>query len=341
MKKTLGIDLGTANTLVYVQGEGIVVNEPSVVAIDQETEEVVAVGAEAKAMLGRTPGHIQAERPIKDGVIADYTSTRAMLQYFIKKVVHTGFFAKPNLLLCAPYGITDVENRALIDVALQSGANDRGIYLMDEPMAAAIGAGLPVLEPVGSMVVDIGGGTSEIAVISLGGIVQSSSLKIAGDALDEAISNYIRRISDMTIGEQTSENIKVTIGTVFVDDNTMQDKLVVKGRDALSGLPKSIALTNFHVAEALYPTVMSIVECIVSVLEKTPPELAGDIYDNGIVLTGGGALMRDMDVLISKMTGLRVRVADDPAGCVIKGISTVIEDMDQYRKVLTDASVYY
>ena len=212
---------------------------------------------------------------------------------------------------------------------------------MDEPMAAAIGAGLPVLEPVGSMVVDIGGGTSEIAVISLGGIVQSSSLKIAGDALDEAISNYIRRISDMTIGEQTSENIKVTIGTVFVDDNTMQDKLVVKGRDALSGLPKSIALTNFHVAEALYPTVMSIVECIVSVLEKTPPELAGDIYDNGIVLTGGGALMRDMDVLISKMTGLRVRVAEDPAGCVIKGISTVIEDMDQYRKVLTDASVYY
>lgn len=341
MRKALGIDLGTANTLIFQEGSGILVNEPSVVAINQETDEIVAIGEEAKQMLGRTPEFIQAQRPVKDGVIADFTNTKAMLQYFIEKVCKPNFFRRPDLIICAPFGITEVEKRALIDVALQCGVNDRGIYLMEEPMAAAIGAGLPVMEPMGSMVVDIGGGTSEIAVISLGGIVQSRSLRTAGDALDEAIVSYLRRINDMAIGTQSAEHIKLAIGTAFVDDDTYEDKLIVKGRDIRSGLPKTMELTNFHTAEAMYPTIMNIIEGIMSVLESTPPDVSADIYDHGITLTGGGALLKGIDTLIEQVTGLRVLVADDPLGCVVRGTATVIEHMDTYRSVLVSAKEFY
>lgn len=341
MKKALGIDLGTANTLIYMQGEGIVLNEPSVVAINQETDDIVAIGEEAKQMLGRTPGFIQADRPVRDGVIADYTHTKAMVQYFIRKIVRPGIFGRPGLIICAPYGITDVEKRALLDVAMQSGVNDRQIYLMEEPMAAAIGAGLPVMEPMGSMVVDIGGGTTEIAVISLGGIVQSKSLRVAGDAIDESIVSYVRRINDMSIGIQSAEHIKMTIGTAYVDDDTYEDKMIIKGRDIMSGLPKTMEMTNFHTAEAMYPPIMSIIEGIAEVLENIPPDLSADIYDAGIVLTGGGALLKGLDTLIEQITGLRVIVADDPLGSVVNGTAAIIENMDTYRSVLTSVREFY
>ncbi|MBQ4186709.1 MAG: rod shape-determining protein [Firmicutes bacterium] len=341
MKKALGIDLGTANILVYMKDAGIVVEEPSVVAIDTETEEVVAVGEEAKQMLGRTPDHIRAERPIKEGVIADYTSTKAMLQYYIRKVAKPNFFMRPDLVICAPYGITDVEKRALIEVALQSGVNERGTYLMEEPMAAAIGAGLPVMDPVGSMVVDIGGGTTEVAVISLGGIVESKSLRVGGDAIDEAIMVYLKKINNMNIGDISAEHIKTTIGTAYVDDNTYEDKLIIKGRDVMTGLPLSMELTNFHVAEAIYPTIMQIINAITDVLEKLPPEIASDVYDNGIYLTGGGALLKGMDTMIEKVCGVKTVIAENPLHCVVNGCGIVLDNIQAYKGVLETASLYH
>lgn len=337
MRKGLGLDLGTANTLVYLKGSGVVVNEPSVVAIDKTTGKVVAVGEEAKRMIGRTPGNIVAERPMRDGVIAQYTTTKDMIQYFIRKVVKSRFGLRPNLVIGVPTGITEVEKRALIEVALQSGCREKGTFLIEESMASAIGAGLPVEDPTGSMIVDIGGGTSEVSVISLGGVVTTHCLRTAGDAMDDAIASYVKRTNSLFIGERTSEDIKMTIGTAYVDDNTEEERMTVKGRDVLTGLPRTIEITNFQVAEALYEPVMTMVEAIMNALEETPPELSADILQRGITLSGGGALLKGLDVMIEKNTGLKVNIADSPLDCVAYGTGKVLEDFEKYKNVLIPA----
>ena len=341
LQKGLGIDLGTANTLVFVKGEGIIVNEPSVVAFNTDTKEVVAVGDEAKRMIGRTPGNIVAVRPMKDGVIADYTTTKAMLQYFIRKVVEHRIGRKPNLVICIPYGITEVERRAIIDVSLQAGSSEKGTYLIEEPMAAAIGAGMPVENAMGSMVVDIGGGTTEVAVISLGGIVTSKSLRVAGDAMDEAIVAYVKRTYNLMIGERTAEQMKMTIGTAYVDDNTPEERMTIKGRDVMTGLPRTVEVNNFQVAEAIYEPVMAMVEAIKITLEKTPPELSADIMDTGIMLTGGGALLKGLDVMIEKNTGMLVNIAENPLDCVANGTGSVLNDLDRLKNVLVPARLMH
>lgn len=337
LQKGLGIDLGTANTLVFLKGEGIIVNEPSVVALNSDTREVVAVGDEAKRMIGRTPGNIIAVRPMKDGVIADYSTTKAMLQYFIRKVVNQRFGKKPNLVICIPYGITEVERRAIIDVSLQAGASEKGTYLIEEPMAAAIGSGMPVENAMGSMVVDIGGGTTEVAVISLGGIVTSKSLRVAGDAMDEAIVSYIKRTYNLMIGERTAEQMKMTIGTAYVDENTPEERMSIKGRDVMSGLPRTVEINNFQVAEAIYEPVMTMIDAIKVTLEKTPPELSADILDTGIMLTGGGALLKGLDRIIERNTGMIVNIAENPLDCVANGTGMVLESLDRLKNVLVPA----
>ena len=339
IKKGLGIDLGTANILVYVRGSGIVVNEPSVVAIDKDNDTIVAIGQEAKEMMGRTPKNILVERPIKDGVISGYTTTKALLQHFIQKVMGSRFaIIKPDLIICAPYGITDVEKRALIEVALESGSSERGTYLIEEPMASAIGAGLPVLDPVGSMVVDIGGGTTEVAVISLGGIAKSTSLRVAGDALDQSIITYVKHNFDLYIGERTAEEIKKTIGYAYVDSKTVQEYMTVNGRDVLTGLPKTIELTNFEVAEAMYESIIAMIDAIISTLEAIPPDLSADILDNGIMLTGGGAMLKGLDIMIERCTGLKAVRADAPLSCVANGTGIVLDHFDMYKDVLIPAT---
>ena len=341
LQKGLGIDLGTANTLVFVKGEGIIANEPSVVALNTDTREVVAVGDEAKRMIGRTPGNIIAVRPMKDGVIADYTTTKAMLQYFIRKVVKHKFGRKPNLVICIPYGVTDVERRAIIDVSLQAGSSEKGTYLIEEPMAAAIGAGMPVENAMGSMVVDIGGGTTEVAVISLGGIVTSKSLRVAGDAMDDAIVSYVKRTYNLMIGERTAEQMKMTIGTAYVDANTPEERMIIKGRDVMTGLPRTVEINNFQVAEAIYEPVMAMVDAIKVTLEKTPPELSADIMDNGIMMTGGGALLKGLDIMIEKSTGMVVNIADTPLDCVANGTGIVLNDLDRLKNVLVPARLMH
>lgn len=341
LQKGLGIDLGTANTLVFLKGEGIVANEPSVVAFNNDTKEVVAVGDEAKRMIGRTPGNIVAVRPMKDGVIADYTTTKAMLQYFIQKVVKPHFTRKPVLIICIPYGITEVERRAIIDVSLQAGSSEKATYLIEEPMAAAIGAGLPVENAMGSMVVDIGGGTTEVAVISLGGIVTSKSLRVAGDAMDEAIVAYVKRNYNLMIGERTAEQMKMTIGTAYVDADTPEERMTIKGRDVMTGLPRTVDINNFQVAEAIYEPVMSMIDAIKITLEKTPPELSADIMDAGIMLTGGGALLNGLDIMIEKHTGMLVNIAEHPLDCVANGIGNVLNDIDKLKNVLTPARLIH
>ena len=341
LQKGLGIDLGTANTLVFVKGEGIIANEPSVVALNTDTREVVAVGDEAKRMIGRTPGNIVAVRPMKDGVIADYTTTKAMLQYFIRKVVKHKFGRKPNLVICIPYGVTDVERRAIIDVSLQAGSSEKGTYLIEEPMAAAIGAGMPVENAMGSMVVDIGGGTTEVAVISLGGIVTSKSLRVAGDTMDDAIVSYVKRTYNLMIGERTAEQMKMTIGTAYVDANTPEERMIIKGRDVMTGLPRTVEINNFQVAEAIYEPVMAMVDAIKVTLEKTPPELSADIMDNGIMMTGGGALLKGLDIMIEKSTGMVVNIADTPLDCVANGTGIVLNDLDRLKNVLVPAHLMH
>lgn len=337
LQKGLGIDLGTANTLVFVKGEGIILNEPSVVALNSDTREVVAVGDEAKRMIGRTPGNIIAVRPMKDGVIADYSTTKAMLQYFIRKVVRQKLGRKPNLIICVPYGITEVERRAIIDVSLQAGSSEKGTYLIEEPMAAAIGAGMPVENAMGSMVVDIGGGTTEVAVISLGGIVTSKSLRVAGDAMDEAIVSYIKRTYNLMIGERTAEQMKMTIGTAYVDEKIQEERMSIKGRDVMSGLPRTVEINNFQVAEAIYEPVMTMIDAIKVTLEKTPPELSADILDTGIMLTGGGALLKGLDRIIEKNTGMIVNIAENPLDCVANGTGMVLDSLDRLKNVLVPA----
>ena len=329
----LGIDLGTANTLVFSKGEGIIINEPSVVAINTASKKIMAVGDEAKQMIGRTPGSIVAIRPMKDGVIADFATTQSMLKYFVKKAIPKGFFTrKPYVVVCVPSGITEVEKRAIEDATVSAGVPQKNVGLIEEPMAAAIGAGLPVVEPTGSMVVDIGGGTSEVAIISLGGIVASRSLRVAGDELDEYIINYVKKEYSLAIGERTAENIKINIGCVFNPDPNL--KMDVRGRDLITGLPKTIVISSDEVGHAVYEPINSILDSIKVTLEKTPPELASDVMESGIMLTGGGALIGGLDKLISVETGMPVNIAEEPLNCVAQGTGIVLDHINTLKNVL-------
>lgn len=327
--RDLGIDLGTANTLVYIRGKGIVIREPSVVAIRSDTREVLAVGEEAKRMIGRTPGNIVAIRPMRDGVIADFDVTQEMLKYFIRKAMKRPLVVHPRVVISVPSGVTEVEKRAVYEAARQAGA--REAYLIEEPMAAAIGAGLPVHEPTGSMVVDIGGGTSEVAVISLGGIVTSRSLRIGGNKIDDAIIFYIKKEYNLMIGERTAEEIKITIGSAYPKEE--EQDMEVRGRDLVTGLPKTLRITSSEILEALKEPVSQIVEAIKLTLEKTPPELAADIMDKGIMLTGGGALLDGIDKLIAQETGMPVHIAEAPLDCVAVGTGRALEELEVLRRV--------
>jgi rod shape-determining protein MreB and related proteins len=333
LSNDLAIDLGTANTLVYVRGKGIVINEPSVVAVHKNPrsgrDEVLAVGEEAKQMLGRTPGSIRAIRPMKDGVIADFEITQEMLRYFILKAHQRKTLVKPKIVICVPFGITEVEKRAVRESAESAGARD--VHLIEEPMAAAIGAGLPITEPSGNMIVDIGGGTTEVAVISLAGIVFSQSVRIAGDKMDEAIVQYTKRKYNLLIGERTAEQIKISIGTAHSSGENK--RMEVKGRDLVAGIPKTLEMTSEETLEAMNEEINAIVEAVRIALERTPPELASDIVDKGIVLAGGGALLRNMDVLLREETGLPVMLADDPLTCVAIGAGKVLDDPDLLHEI--------
>jgi len=329
----LAIDLGTANTLVFMKGKGIVVSEPSVVAVKTGAagqRKVLAVGKDAKEMLGRTPGSIIAIRPMKDGVIADFDYTEEMLRYFIRKVHNRKNLVRPRIVICVPSGITQVEKRAVRESAESAGA--REVYLIEEPMAAAIGAGLPITEASGNMIVDIGGGTTEVAVISLAGIVYSQSVRVGGDKLDEAIVQYMKRKYNLLIGERTAEAVKIGIGNVYAADDALQT-MEVKGRDLVSGIPKTMEINSAEIREAMSEPVNTIVEAVRIALERTPPELAADIVDKGIVLAGGGAYLKNLDILLREETGLPVVVAEDPLSCVVLGSGAVLDQLDLLRSV--------
>ncbi len=323
----MGIDLGTANTLVHVQGRGIILREPSVVAVNRESNEVLAIGAEAKQMIGRTPGNIVAIRPMKDGVIADFDITQSMLKYFIRRALGKHSIIRPRIVVGVPSGVTEVEKRAVIDATIQAGA--RAAYLIEEPMAAAIGAGLPVQDATGSMVVDVGGGTCEVAVISLGGIVVPKSIRTGGDAIDDAIVNYIRKTFSLLIGERTAETIKIELGTaMFVEKPATME---IRGRDLVTGLPKNMEINANQVCSGIAEPVANIVDAVRSTLERTPPELASDIFERGIVMTGGSSLLRNLDRLLSKETGMPVYVSDDALACVALGTGIAVENIDIYQ----------
>ena len=330
MTKDMGIDLGTANTLVYIKGQGIVLREPSVVAIRDDSKDVLAVGEEAKRMIGRTPGNIKAIRPMKDGVIADFDITQSMLTYFIQKSAAKKGVVSPRIAICVPFGVTEVEKRAIEEAARNAGAKDA--FLIEEPMAAAIGAGLRIEEPEGNMVVDIGGGTSEIAIISLGGIVTAKSIRLGGDELDEAIVNYVKKEYSLMIGERTAEDVKIKIGSAYKEGDEIE--MEIRGRDLISGLPKTMQISSSEVRDALRDPVNSIVDGIKSTLEKTPPELASDIMENGIMLTGGGALLKGLDKLVKEETGMPVKIAENPLDCVAIGTGKSVEDQEIFEKVL-------
>ncbi|AZR73288.1 rod shape-determining protein [Anoxybacter fermentans] len=329
--RDMGIDLGTANTLVYIKGKGITIREPSVVAKQQDTGEILAVGEEAKRMIGRTPGNIVAIRPMKDGVIADFDVTEAMLRHFIKKAHKRIRLVHPRIVICVPSGVTEVEKRAVHDAAIHAGA--REAYLIEEPMAAAIGAGLPVHEPAGNMVVDIGGGTTEVAIISLGGIVTSESIRVGGDEMDSAIVQYVKQNYNLMIGERTAEQVKVEIGAAIVEpgENEIRE---VRGRDLVSGLPKTIEISAEEIKEALKEPISRIISAVKRTLEQTPPELASDVMDKGIIMTGGGSLLKGLDRLISQETGMPVHIADDPLDCVAIGTGRVLDELNVLRRVL-------
>lgn len=327
----IGVDLGTANVLVYIKGKGVVLREPSVVAIDRDTNKVLAIGEEARKMLGRTPGNIVAIRPLREGVIADYDTTESMLRHFIEKVAGRSFIFKPRIMVCIPSGVTTVEKRAVLEAAVQAGA--RKTYLIEEPLAAALGAGLDISEPYGAMVVDIGGGTTDVAVISLGGIVASESLRIGGDKFDDAIVRYVKKEYNMMIGERTAEEIKMNIGTAI--RGRREGSMEVRGRDLLSGLPKTVRMSAVEIGEALNEPVEAIVQCVKAVLETTPPELAADIMDRGIVMTGGGALLYALDELIQKETGIPTYLAEDPLSCVALGTGKALESIENLEDSLS------
>ncbi|MDP2941794.1 MAG: rod shape-determining protein [Candidatus Omnitrophota bacterium] len=327
----IGIDLGTASTVVYVKGEGIVLREPSVVAVERGTSHVLAVGEEAKRMLGRTPGNIVAIRPMKDGVITDFEVTEAMLRHFIQKVRRRRFQIRPRIVIAIPSGITEVEKRAVKESAERAGARGNEVFLIEEPIAAAIGVGLPIQEPVGNMIIDIGGGTTEIAVISLAGIVFSKSIRIGGDEMDEAIIEYLKKTYNLLVGERTAEDIKIKIGSAYPLEEELS--MEVKGRDLVAGLPKTVGITSEEIREALQEPVRAILEVTKISLERTPPELAADLIDHGIVMAGGGSLLKGLDKLISEETGLPVHIADDPLTAVANGTGKVLNEIRYLRKV--------
>jgi len=331
LSKRIGIDLGTANSLVWVEGEGIVLNEPTVVAVSLDDNQVVAVGNEAKQMLGRTPGNIQASKPMRDGVIADYVVTEAILRYFIQKVAGRAMFFKPEVMICVPAGCTQVERRAAVDATLSAGA--RHAYLIDEPLAAAIGAGIPIEIPSGNMIVDIGGGATEAAVISLGGVVAHKAARVAGNKIDEAIATWIRRKHNLIVGEQTAEEIKLKIGSAM--PLAKEETVGVKGRDSIMGLPKTATLSSTEVTEAIRPVLSQIIGAIKAVLEETPPELASDIIDKGIVLSGGTSLLRGFDKLVTTEIGVPAHVAEEPMLCVVKGTGVVLENFELYKRAIS------
>ncbi len=329
--RDIGIDLGTANTLVFVRGKGIVLREPSVVAIRRDTGDILAVGEEAKRMIGRTPGNIVAIRPMKDGVIADFDVTQTMLRHFILKAYRRKSILKPQVVVCVPSGVTEVEKRAVLDATNQAGA--REAFLIEEPMAAAIGSGLPVEEPTGSMIVDVGGGTTEVAIISLGGIVTSKSIRVAGDEMDEAIVQHIKKNYNLLIGERTAEEIKIVIGTAFLTEEKEKETMQIRGRDLVTGLPKTQTINAREIEMALADPVSSILEAIKITLEKSPPELAADIMDKGIVMTGGGALLHGLDRLVSKETGMPVIITENSLDCVALGTGKVLGEIELLKRV--------
>jgi len=331
ISKRIGIDLGTANSLVWIEGEGVVLNEPTVVAVSVDDNRVVAVGNEARQMLGRTPGNIRASRPMREGVIADYVVTEAMLRYFIQKVGGRALFFKPEVMICVPAGCTQVERRAALGATMSAGA--RVAYLIDEPLAAAIGAKIPIAAPSGNMIVDIGGGASEAAVISLGGVVVHKSVRVAGTRIDEAIASYMRKKHNLIIGDQTAEEVKIKIGSAL--PLAKEERMEVKGRDSIMGLPKVVELSSTEVTEAIRSTLNQIIGVVKAVLEETPPELASDIIDKGIVLSGGTALLRNFDKLMTNELGVPTHVVEDPMMCVVKGIGVALENIDLYKRSLT------
>ena len=335
LSKRVGIDLGTANTLVYLAGEGIVLNEPTVVAVTAEENRVVAVGKEAKDMLGRTPGNIVAQRPLKDGVIADYTITEAMLSYFIDKACGKSRFFKPEVMICIPSGVTQVERRAVLDATMAAGA--RTAYLIEEPLAAAIGAKIPIAQAAGHMVVDIGGGSTEAAVISLGGVVVHNSVRTAGNKVDEAIANYIKKKFNLLVGERTAEEIKITIANAFPSEAEKRNprKMEIRGRDSVTGLPRTVELTELQVNEAILPVLQDMIAGIKTVLEDTPPELASDIIDKGIVMSGGTSLLHNFDKFMTHMTGVPCHVAEDSLLCVVRGTGVALENIELYKRSIS------
>ena len=331
LRKNIAIDLGTANTLVWMVGEGLVVNEPTVVAISADDNKVVAVGEEAKKMLGRTPEALIASRPMRDGVIADYQVTEAMLRYFIGKVLGRFQLFKPNVMVCVPAGCTQVERRAALDATLSAGAGHA--YLLDEPLAAAIGAQIPVSAPSGHMIIDIGGGSTEAAVISLGGVVTHKSVRVAGNKIDEAIQSYLKKKPNLIVGDQTAEDIKLKIGSAV--NPAKAEKLEISGRDLVFGLPRTVIITSSEVTEAIRPVLMQIIGAVKGVLEDTPPELAADIIDKGIIMSGGSALLRNFDKLITEETGVPAHVADEPLLCVVRGTGLVLENIELWKRSVT------
>ena len=334
MSMDIGIDLGTANVLVFVKGKGVVLKEPSVVAVNRDTNQVLAIGEEARQMIGRTPGNIVAIRPLRDGVIADYDITESMMRFFIEKVVGRSIVFRPRIMICIPSGVTMVEQRAVQEAAEQAGA--RHIQLIEEPLAAAMGAGLDIVEAQGSMVVDIGGGTTDVAVISLGGVVTSESIRVAGDSFDEDIINYVKREFNLLIGERTAEEIKVRVGAAYT--SARREQMDIRGRDLLTGLPKNVTISTAQASVAIEGSVTRIVDCVKKVLEETPPELAADIMDRGIVLTGGGALLYGMGELIQRETGTPTLVADDPMTCVAMGCGTALDIFDKFYGKATNTT---
>jgi len=331
--KRIGIDLGTANTLVYLTGQGIVLNEPTVVAVTVDENRVVAVGHQAKEMLGRTPSNIVALRPLRDGVIADYTITEAMLSYFIDKACGKSRFFKPEVMICIPSGVTQVERRAVLDATMAAGA--KIAYLIEEPLAAAIGAKIPIAQAAGHMVVDMGGGSTECAVISLGGVVVHNSVRAGGNKIDEAIANFAKKKFNLLIGERTAEEIKINIGNALIENKDSVKKTEVKGRDVITGLPRTIELTDVAVNEAIYSVLMNIIAAVKGVLEQTPPELASDIIDRGVVMSGGTSLLKNFDKLMTKITGVPCHVAEDAMLCVVRGTGVALENIDLYKRSIS------
>jgi rod shape-determining protein MreB len=337
LSKRVGIDLGTANTLVYLAGEGIVLNEPTVVAVTAEENRVVAVGREAKEMLGRTPGNIVAMRPLKDGVIADYTITEAMLSYFIDKACGKSRFFKPEVMICIPSGVTQVERRAVLDATMAAGA--KTAYLIEEPLAAAIGAKIPIAQAAGHMVVDIGGGSTEVAVISLGGVVVHNSVRVAGNKVDEAIANYVKKKFNLLIGERTAEEIKITIANAFVEGLSKKPTEIrtmeIRGRDSITGLPRTIEIDEIQINEAIKPVLLDMIAGVRKVLEDTPPELASDIIDKGIVMAGGTSTLTNFDKLMTALTGVPCHVAEDALLCVVRGTGVALENIELYKRSIS------